>query len=68
VRVNGVAPGPVLLPEEFGEAQKKRAVEATLLGRMGSPEDVARTVAFLATGPDYITGAVIPVDGGRSIA
>lgn len=68
VRVNGVAPGPVLFPEEFGAEPRRRAVDATLLQREGSPEDVARTVAFLATGPDYITGAVIPVDGGRAIA
>jgi NAD(P)-dependent dehydrogenase (short-subunit alcohol dehydrogenase family) len=68
IRVNGVAPGPVLLPEEFDREQKKVAVESTLLKRAGTAEDVARTVAFLATGPDFITGAVIPVDGGRSIA
>lgn len=68
VRVNGVAPGPVLMPEEFDAAQRDKAVAATLLKRAGSPEDVARTVLFLATGPDYLTGAVIPVDGGRSIA
>lgn len=68
VRVNAVAPGPVLLPEEFDDEQRRRAVAATLLKRAGKPEDVARTIAFLATGPDYLTGAVIPVDGGRSIA
>jgi pteridine reductase len=68
VRVNGVAPGPVLFPEDYDDEQKRRAVEATLLRRAGTPEDVARTVAFLATGPDYLTGVVIPVDGGRSIA
>jgi pteridine reductase len=68
IRVNGVAPGPVLLPEEFDRAQKQAAIDTTLLKRAGTAEDVARTVAFLATGPDYITGAVIPVDGGRSIA
>jgi NAD(P)-dependent dehydrogenase (short-subunit alcohol dehydrogenase family) len=68
IRVNGVAPGPVLLPEEFDRDQKKVAIESTLLKRAGTPEDVARTVAFLATGPDFITGVVIPVDGGRSIA
>jgi NAD(P)-dependent dehydrogenase (short-subunit alcohol dehydrogenase family) len=68
IRVNAVAPGPVLVPEEFDREQHRAAVSATLLRREGRPEDVARTVAFLATGPDYITGAVIPVDGGRSIA
>ena len=58
----------MLLPEKFTAEQQRRAVAATLLKRMGSPDDIARTVAFLATGPDYITGAVIPVDGGRSVA
>ncbi len=68
VRVNGVAPGPVAMPDDFTPEARRRAVDATLLKREGRPEDVARTVAFLATGPDFITGAVIPVDGGRSIA
>ncbi len=68
VRVNAVAPGPVLLPEEFDSTQRERAIAATLLKRVGTPDDVARTVAFLANGPEFITGAVIAVDGGRSIA
>jgi NAD(P)-dependent dehydrogenase (short-subunit alcohol dehydrogenase family) len=68
VRVNAVAPGPMLMPADMDEEYARRAVEATLLKRGGRAEDVARTVAFLATGPDYITGAVIPVDGGRAIA
>jgi NAD(P)-dependent dehydrogenase (short-subunit alcohol dehydrogenase family) len=68
VRVNGVAPGPVLFPESYTPEQRRKALDATLLKREGRPEDVARTIAFLATGPDFITGAVIPVDGGRSVA
>jgi NAD(P)-dependent dehydrogenase (short-subunit alcohol dehydrogenase family) len=68
VRVNGVAPGPIVIPEDFTPEGRKSAIDATILKREGKPEDVARTVAFLATGPDYLTGAVIPVDGGRSIA
>jgi NAD(P)-dependent dehydrogenase (short-subunit alcohol dehydrogenase family) len=68
IRVNGVAPGPVLMPSNSDREQLKAAVEATLLKRAGSPDDVARTVVFLATGPDFITGAVIPVDGGRSVS
>ena len=67
VRVNAVAPGPVLPPEDYDEVQRQQALESTLLRRSGSPEAVAETVAFLATGPDWITGAVVPVDGGRSL-
>lgn len=68
IRVNAVAPGPVLLPEPASAAQRRRAASATLLGRIGSPEDVAQAVAFLATGPRFITGAVLPVDGGAALA
>lgn len=67
VRVNAVAPGPILPadghPPESGEA----AVRATLLGRWGRPEDVADAVLFLAASP-YVTGVVLPVDGGRHAA
>src|SRR5207247_11133744 len=65
VQVNAVAPGPVLLPEAFTPAQRELAVRNVPLGREGSAEDIARTVLFLLEGPDYITGTVIPVDGGR---
>ncbi len=68
IRVNGVAPGPVLLPEGVGEAQTRRALARVPLGRTGSPEDVVRTVLFLLTGSSYLTGQLIAVDGGRSIA
>jgi pteridine reductase len=70
VRVNGVAPGAVLWPEEtgaFDARERERVVAQTLLGREGSPEDIARTVAFLVNDAPYITGQVIAVDGGRSI-
>jgi pteridine reductase len=60
VRVCGVAPGPVaVVPEQ----EERRAAE-TLLGRVGSPEDVADAVVFLA-GADFVTGASLVVDGGR---
>lgn len=65
VQVNAVAPGPVLFPEGISPEQKRRALASVPMGREGSPEDVARTVLFLLEGPDYITGAVLPVDGGR---
>jgi NAD(P)-dependent dehydrogenase (short-subunit alcohol dehydrogenase family) len=60
VRVCGVAPGPVAV--ERGQ-EARRAAE-TLLGRIGSPDDVAAAVAYLA-GADFVTGSTIVVDGGR---
>lgn len=64
VRVNAVAPGPVLPPEEYDEAANERAAATTLLQRWGSPEDVAAAVSFLVSSP-YLTGVILPVDGGR---
>ena len=68
VRVNGVAPGAVAWPEDgqFSEAERARILATTPLGRVGSPEDVARAVHFLACAP-YVTGQILAVDGGRSI-
>jgi pteridine reductase len=70
IRVNGVAPGAVLWPDEVGAFdanERARVLDQTLLQREGSPEDIARTVAFLVNDAPYITGQVIAVDGGRSI-
>lgn len=66
VRVNAIAPGTVLLPEGAGEAKVQWAVQNSLLKRVGRPEDVARTVLFLADS-DFVTGAVYFVDGGRAL-
>ena len=60
VRVCGVAPGPVAVPPE----QEQRRAAETLLGRVGSPEDIAAAVLFLA-GADFVTGSSLIVDGGR---
>ncbi len=67
VLVNCINPGPVLLPDDYSEKQREKAVKNTLLKRTGTAEDVAKTVRFLCE-TDYITGAAIPVDGGRHIA
>jgi pteridine reductase len=70
VRVNGVAPGPILWPEDEAWSDalaRQRIVNTTLLKRTGEPEDVARTVRFLVQDAPYITGQIIAVDGGRSI-
>ena len=68
IRVNGIAPGPVLWPERpMDERLKSEIVARTALKRPGSPRDVARTALFLATDAAYITGQIVVVDGGRSI-
>lgn len=68
IRVNGVAPGPVLWPEdEIDPALKEEIIERTALKRPGSPEDVACAVAFFAKDAPYVTGQILAVDGGRSI-
>ncbi len=67
VRVNAVAPGPVLPPPGYTEKQMAAAARRTLLGRWGSAEDVAGAVRYLAQA-DYVTGAVIHVDGGEHLA
>lgn len=68
VQVNAVAPGAVLFPEAYTEEQRRSVIASIPMGRPGSPEDVARTVLFLVEGPDYVTGVVIPVDGGRLLS
>jgi pteridine reductase len=68
IRVNGIAPGPVLWPEhDMDEALKREIIGKTALKRHGSPQDIARTALFLAKDAPYITGQIIAVDGGRSI-
>ncbi len=67
VRVNAVAPGPVLLPEEHTGEDVQKSSGRTLLKRIGTAADVAEAIHFLLTGSDFITGAVLPVDGGRSV-
>ena len=68
IRVNAVAPGPVLMPEDMPEETIERVVEGTLVKRLGSPADVAGAVVFLVAGTDFVTGHVLVVDGGRLIA
>jgi len=72
IRVNAVAPGPILWPDDngieggFDQQTRERIVAHTLLKHEGSPNDIARTVRFLLNDAPYITGQVINVDGGRT--
>jgi len=67
IRVNGVAPGPVLLPPgENSPAHVQAAGARTVLGRVGTPEDIAEAVLYLA-GARYVTGEIIRVDGGQHL-
>jgi len=67
VAVNGVAPGAVLLPEDWDEQAREHIRSTTPLERLGSPDDVVAAVRFLLAGTDYITGTVLVVDGGGLI-
>ncbi len=65
VQVNANAPGAVLWPEEYTAEQREAALARVPLARSGSPDDVVATLLYLLEGSDYVTGTVIPVDGGR---
>lgn len=66
VRINGVAPGPILEPTDGSGSDLGAAIDATLLGRAGTPEEVARAVRFMLEA-EYTTGDVVFVDGGRHL-
>ncbi len=71
VRVNAVAPGPVLWPDdnqEFDEAYRQQVVNQTLLKRTGEPADIAKAVKFLIYDAPFVTGHVLAVDGGRHLS
>jgi pteridine reductase len=66
VRVNAIAPGAVLFSDELPTARRERVLSRIPAGRIGTPEEVARAVVFLASEP-FITGQILAVDGGRSV-
>jgi NAD(P)-dependent dehydrogenase (short-subunit alcohol dehydrogenase family) len=67
IQVNAIGPGSILFPEDYTAEEIQAALAKVPARRAGSPSDVARTVRFLIEGPDYITGALLPVDGGASV-
>jgi pteridine reductase len=64
VRANAVVPGPALRPDDYDDETYNRVAEDTLLGRWGTPEEMAHAVLFLIEA-DYITGEIVTVDGGQ---
>lgn len=71
VRVNGIAPGTILWPDDESwrdEVARQRIINQTALKRIGEPDDIARAVQFLLADAPYVTGQIIAVDGGRSVS
>lgn len=68
VRVNGIAPGVLEWPEDMAQADREAYLRRVPLGRAGSPQDAAEAVAFLALRAPYVTGQILRIDGGRSLA
>jgi pteridine reductase len=66
VRVNCILPGPVMFPPDLPAAERQQAIEATLVKREGTPENIALAVLHFIDN-DFVTGACLPVDGGRTI-
>ena len=69
VRVNAVAPGPIMWPEDdanFDEVSRQRIISHTMLKRAGDPSDIALAVRFFAMDTHFVTGQILAVDGGRS--
>jgi pteridine reductase len=66
VRVNCILPGPVMLPPDLPAEERRQTIEATLVKREGRPENIAQAVLFFIDN-DFVTGACLPVDGGRTV-
>ena len=66
VRVNGIAPGPVMWPADVDVTMQAQIIDKTLLKRSGEPEDIGKAALYFATLAPYVTGQILAVDGGRS--
>jgi len=67
IRVNSVAPGTILFPDEVQDERIRKVIRGTPLGKAGTAQDISQMVLFLATHSDFITGQLFVVDGGKSI-
>ena len=65
VTVNGIAPGTVLVPEDYDDARRTFLSETTPLGRLGTPGDAVAALRYLVHHAPFVTGETIVVDGGR---
>lgn len=65
VTVNAIAPGAVLVPDDYDEAERRRLAQGTPLKRLGEPRDVVEALLFLLEQDGFVTGQVLVVDGGR---
>jgi pteridine reductase len=65
VTVNAIAPGAVLVPDDYDAEERERLARAAPLGRLGHPDDVVAALLYLLEGGDFVTGEVLVVDGGR---
>jgi len=68
IQVNGVAPGIAVFPDGYPDRLRRELISRIPLRREGTPQEVACLVRFLVEGSDYITGQIIAIDGGRSLA
>jgi pteridine reductase len=68
IRVNGVAPGAILWPDNIDEVTKQRIVSKTFLKRKGEPADIAKAIRFMIEDAPYMTGQILSIDGGRSLS
>ena len=71
IRVNAVAPGPILWPDdknEFSKTYREKVIKETLLKKVGNPTDISEAIFYLLTSASYTTGHILEVDGGRSFS
>jgi pteridine reductase len=68
VRVNGIAPGPVLFPADVDDDMQAQIIDKTLLKRAGEPQDIGKAALYFASMAPYVTGQILAVDGGRGQA
>jgi pteridine reductase len=67
VTVNAIAPGAVLVPDDYDAEERERLARSTPLRRLGSPSDAVSALLYLLEGGDFVTGDVLVVDGGRHL-
>src|SRR5690606_11788798 len=65
VNVNAIAPGTVMVPDDYSDAEKDRLARSAPLRRLGTPDDAVQALLYLLEHGDFVTGEVLVVDGGR---